>query len=95
MQLKAILFTLLNFVGFVSWWSITGATYDANWEDDDVADDLSDGDAFEVCAGSGAALSIVAFVISFLAGGLAIANSFMQNDLKKIEYSDDHIVCGP
>jgi len=93
---KGILFTLLSVVGFACWWGITGASFSASCEDDDVADDLSDGDAFEVCAGSGAIVSIVAFAFTFLAGALAIANAFMQKDTIERKYSDDvPMCCGP
>jgi len=96
MKGHAILFTLFTTVGFACWWGITGASYDADCEWEDYAEDLSDGDPFQVCAGSGATINIVAFAITFLAGVLAIANAFMQNDLIVIKYSDEvPMCCGP
>ena len=94
--IKGVMITLLSTAGFALWWGFTGAKYDADCEWEDVQSDIADGDVPEMCAGTGATMSIVAFAITFLAGCLACANAFMQEDPVEIEYSQDvPCCCGP
>jgi len=95
MTVKAVMFTLFTTVGFACYFGITGASYDADCEYEDVAEDVNDGDAFQVCAGTGATIAIVAFALTFLAGVLAIVNSLMQKDdeLVVLKYSDGEPMC--
>ena len=90
---QAILFTVLSLVGFAGWWGFSKASYSANCDDDDFGEDLLDGDRWEMCAGPGATISIVAIAIMLIAGILAIANTLLQNDLRTISLSGAE-VCG-
>ena len=74
---KGAMIIVLSTLAFGFWWGFTGASYDADCEWEDTSSDLLDGDKPEMCAGVGATMSIVAFAMSLMAGGLACANAFM------------------
>lgn len=96
MGAKAAGFTALSAVGFACWWGISEASYDADCEWEDTSEATMDGDAFEVCAGDGATINIVAFCVVMLAGIVGVVNTFMQSDLVEIKYSQDvPMCCGP
>ena len=84
---KAVAFTVLAAAGFGSWWGISGVSYSADCEYDDVLEDVYDGDKPDMCAGTGATIMIVAFIFTVLAGILGVAGALMQKDEVKIPYS--------
>ena len=77
MYICSISFTLLSLVGFACMWGLTKVSYSASCDEDDYADNIADGDRWELCAGSGATFGIVAFCIMMIAGILAVANTMM------------------
>lgn len=93
---KPVMFTVLAAAGFGSWWGISGASYSADCEYDDVGDDLNDGDKPDMCAGTGATIMIIAFAFTCVAGILGVAGALMQSDEVKIPYSQEApMCCGP
>ena len=74
---KAALWTLLAIVGFASWWGISKTEFDGSCDADDFLDKVEDGDRWDVCAGSGATVGVIAFIFMILSGLFGIANAFM------------------
>ena len=77
MGLCASMYVLLSIGGFAGWWGLSGASYDANCDDDDYAADVADGNRWDLCAGEGATLSIVALCAMVVAGILSLINSMV------------------
>lgn len=77
MVAKAATWPLLSIVGFACWWGTTETSYGGDCDAEDYLDSTEDGDRWEVCAGGGATVGIVAFAFMVLAGILGIVNSFM------------------
>ena len=93
---KVAMWTLLSIVGFASWWGVSKTKFDGDCDADDFTDSVQDGDRWDVCAGNGATVGIIAFIFMLLSGLFGIANAFMQGDGTKLEYSDDvPFICGP
>lgn len=74
---KAITWTILSVIGFGTWWGLSGASYSADCEYDDVGEDVADGDKWELCAGTGATIGVVAFCFMFVSGVFGIINGFL------------------
>ena len=69
----SLFYLILSVVAFSCWWGINdNVKYDANWETDDFIEDSEAGEVFELCAGPGATLNIIAFISNFLAGVMGI-----------------------
>lgn len=72
----AVLFPILSLIGFAGWWgSSPNVKYDGDCELKDMNESLADGDRWELCAGTGATLSIFAFTFMLIAGVVAIVNA--------------------
>lgn len=87
------LFILFSLLGFAGWWGLSKVSYDASCDDDDYVEDLIEGDRWEMCAGVGATVSILAFCFTALAGILAIVNCLMQDDFGTVGISGDEVLC--
>ena len=86
-------FGILSFVGFGGWWGLSGVSYSANCDDREYADDIAAGDKYEMCAGTGATISIISVMFMILAGITGCVNAWLQKDLITVPLSDDKIYC--
>ena len=87
------MYVLLSIGGFAGWWGLSGASYDANCDDDDYAADVADGNRWDLCAGEGATLSIVALCAMVVAGILSLINSMVQKSVKQVSMSTGRVNC--
>lgn len=87
------MYTLLSVGGFAGWWSLSGVSYDADCDDDDYADDLADGNRWDMCAGHGATMSIVAVCAMAIAGILSLINSMLQVNMNAVKLSTGRVHC--
>lgn len=93
---KASTIAILSTVGFGCWWGLTGASYSADCDYEEVGSDVNDGDKPQMCAGTGATIMVIAFAFTLLAAICGLANAFMQGDLLKKAYSEDGVMgCAP
>ena len=71
-------FMILSTGAFCCWWYYNGnVKYDGDWETEGYTKDSQNGDRWEMCAGPGATLNIVAFVSMLTAGIMGILCAFM------------------
>jgi len=91
--IRCICFTLFGIIGFACWWGLTGASYDADCKFEDWREDLLDGDKPEMCAGSGATMSIIAFLATLTAGIFGVIEAFVQTEVAEIKYSQEATLC--
>ena len=87
------MFSILSFTGFSFWWGLTGVSFDANCDTDDYVDDLGDGNRWEMCAGHGAIMSIVAVCSMAVAGIVSLINAMLQDDVTQVKLNTGRIHC--
>jgi hypothetical protein len=66
--------TVSSIVGFCVWWGLSEAEFDADCEEDDFEPD----EKYKVCAESGMAVPIIAFIFMVSAGAFSFFNTKMQ-----------------
>ena len=81
MILYSTLYLILSIIAFGIWWGYaTNVSYDADCDSDDYTENLAAGDMFEMCAGEGATICIVALLFTIIAGVLAIVHALFYKD---------------